>query len=104
MRKSGKWMTIVDDRVLEYIREEGHGSPTEMKENGPIRYSRQYIAERCRKLADHGLLKPVGNGVYTITERGEAYLDEELDTHEDAPEQELDEQGDENGAHSESNS
>lgn len=78
-------MTIVDDRVLEFIQEHDHGSPTEMKREGPIPYSRQYIAERCRKLADHGLLQPVGNGVYTITERGEAYLAGDLDTHEDAP-------------------
>ena len=85
MRQSGKWMTIVDDRVLEYIRENEHGSPTEMMEEGPIRYSRAYIARRCKELADHGLLKPVGNGVYIITERGEQYLDGELDTHVDQP-------------------
>jgi Mn-dependent DtxR family transcriptional regulator len=80
-------MTIVDDRILEYIRENEHGSPTEMKEEGPIRYSRQYISQRCQKLADHGLLKPVGNGVYIITERGEKYLDAELDTHVDQPDE-----------------
>lgn len=85
MRQSGKWMTIVDDRVLEYIQENKHGSPKEMKDNGPIPYSRAYIAERCRKLADHGLLQPVGNGVYIITDRGEAYLAGDLDTHEDVP-------------------
>ncbi len=86
-------MTIVDDRVLEYISENEHGSPTEMKRQGPIRYSRQYIAERCQQLADHGLLKPVGNGVYVITERGERYLDGTLDTHEDAPEERPDAAG-----------
>jgi len=80
-------MTIVDDRVLEYIRENEHGSPTEMMEEGPIRYSRAYIARRCKKLAEHGLLKPVGNGVYVITERGERYLDAELDTHVDEPDE-----------------
>jgi len=79
-------MVIADDRILEYILENKHGSATEMKEEGPIRYSRQYISQRCQKLAEHNLLKPVGNGVYVITERGEAYLDGELDTHEDAPE------------------
>jgi len=77
-------MTIVDDRVLEYIQEHEHGSPTEMMEEGPIRYSRQYIAERCRELANHGLIKNVGNGVYVITERGERYLDGEIDTSEDS--------------------
>jgi predicted transcriptional regulator len=77
-------MTIVDDRVLEYIQEHEHGSPTEMMEEGPIRYSRQYVAERCRELAKHGLIKNVGNGVYVITERGEQYLAGELDTNEDS--------------------
>jgi hypothetical protein len=75
-------MTLVDDRVLEYISKYGHGSPTEMMKEGPIRYSRQHIARRCRTLADHGLLLAVGNGVYTITDKGEAYLDGELDTGE----------------------
>lgn len=75
-------MTLVDDRVLEYIDEHGHGSATEMMEKGPIRYSRQYIATRCRTLAEHGLLMHVGNGVYTITENGRKYLRGELDTGE----------------------
>lgn len=78
-------MTIVDDRVLEYIREHEHGSPSEMSREGPIHYSTGYIAERCRELSNYGLLKPVGNGVYTITENGEAYLDGKLDTSEDPP-------------------
>jgi predicted transcriptional regulator len=91
-------MTIVDDRVLEYIREHEHGSPTEMMEEGPIRYSRQYVAERCRELADHGLIKNVGNGVYVITERGEQYLDGELDTSEDAQDDPIEvDDGNENG-------
>jgi predicted transcriptional regulator len=89
MRKSGKWMNIVDDRVLEYIEENEHGSPTEMMKEGPIPYSRQYIAQRCKELVKHGLLNHVGNGVYVITERGERYLNGELNTSEDAPEESL---------------
>ena len=77
-------MTIVDDRILEYIQENEHGSASEMKKKARIPYSRQYISERCRKLTEHRLLRAVGNGVYVITERGEAYLDGDLDTHEDA--------------------
>lgn len=80
MRHSGDWMTLVDDRVLEYIREHGSGSPTQMKKEGPIHYSRQYVDKRCRKLADEGLLKHLGNGVYILTDDGEAYLDGKLDT------------------------
>lgn len=35
-------------------------------------------------LAEHGLLTHVGNGVYVITDEGEAYLDEEYDAEEEA--------------------
>ena len=102
MRKSGKWMSIVDDRILEYIHENEHGSPTEMMEEGPIRYSRAYIARRCKELVKRDLLKPVGNGVYVITERGRSYLAGDLDTREDAPEEELEEpNGPNSGNHSE---
>ncbi len=80
MRHSGDWMTLVDDRVLEYIREHESGSPKQMKDDGPIRYSRQYIARRCKKLAEEGLLRHLGNGVYVITEDGNSYLSGELDT------------------------
>lgn len=80
MRHSGDWMTLVDDRVLEFISENETGSPTAMKREGPIHYSRQYVARRAKKLADEGLLRHVGNGVYMITEDGEAYLDGRLDT------------------------
>lgn len=80
MRHSGDWMTIVDDRVLEYIRENESGSPTAMKRDAPIHYSREYVHKRCKRLTEEGLLKHLGNGVYVITDEGEAYLDGKLDT------------------------
>ncbi|WP_435097356.1 phage repressor protein [Halarchaeum sp. P4] len=80
MRHSGDWMALVDDRVLEYISEHGSGSPTKMKEEGPIHYSRPYIHKRCKKLAEKGLLRDLGNGVYVLTDDGEAYLEGRLDT------------------------
>ncbi|WP_224214660.1 MarR family transcriptional regulator [Natrinema longum] len=80
MRYSGDWMSLVDDRILEYIYENDSGSPKEMKDKGHIRYSRQHIARRCRKLNEKGLLTHLGNGVYVITDEGEAYLKGELDT------------------------
>ncbi len=79
-------MTIWDDRILEYIRTEGAGSPKELEESGYVRVSKSHISRRLRKLADHGLLTHLGNGVYVITDAGEAYLEGELDTSEDAPE------------------
>lgn len=87
MRYSGDWMVLADDRILEYIRENGSGRPTAMAESGYVRYSRQYVHKRCKKLVEYGLLEHLGNGVYVITERGEGYLDGEIDTSEDAPDE-----------------
>ncbi len=72
-------MTIWDDRILEIIRNEDAGRVGDLAERDGIRISQSSVSRRCGKLADHGLLKPLGNGVYTITDRGKAYLDEEYD-------------------------
>ncbi|OYR61714.1 helix-turn-helix domain-containing protein [Halorubrum ezzemoulense] len=80
MRYAGEWMTAADDRILEYLSEHEAGSPTKMKREGPIRYSRQQVHRRCKKLDENGLIKHLGNGVYVITDDGEAYLDGRLDT------------------------
>ena len=80
MRYAGNWMTAVDDRILEYLSEHESGSPTKMKREGPIRYSRQQVHRRCKILAEKDLINHLGNGVYMITEDGEAYLEGRLDT------------------------
>jgi predicted transcriptional regulator len=87
MRYSGDWMVLADDRILEYIRNNESGRPKAMKDSGYVRYTRSYISQRCKKLVEHGLLRDLGNGVYTITERGERYLDGEIDTSEDRPDE-----------------
>ena len=80
-------MTLADDRILEYIRENDSGTPKEMEDSGYVRFSRSYIHTRARKLVEHGLLRHLGNGVYVLTERGERYLDGEIDTSEDMPDE-----------------
>ncbi|MDB2272467.1 helix-turn-helix domain-containing protein [Halorubrum ezzemoulense] len=80
MRYAGGWMTAADDRILEYLSENETGSPAKMKREGPIRYSRQQINRRCKRLAEEDLVRHLGNGVYVITEDGEAYLEGRLDT------------------------
>ena len=79
MRYSADWMTIADERILEHLREKETDTPKRMSDSGRVRFSRQYIGERCRKLASYGLLKHLGNGVYRITQEGELYLEGELD-------------------------
>lgn len=78
MRYSADWMVLADDRILEYIYNNDSGTPSEMKNAGYVRFTRSYISKRCKKLVDEGFLKHLGNGVYTITERGEKYLNGEI--------------------------
>nr|WP_236642316.1 ArsR family transcriptional regulator [Salinigranum halophilum] len=85
-------MTIWDDRILEIIQREGSGSPTELAESKYIRVSPQHVSRRLKKLAEHGMLNHLGNGVYVITEIGEEYLDGEVDADE------LQDTSEENGA------
>jgi len=93
MRKSGDWMTIWDDRILEYIQAEEGASVGELEKSGFVRVSNAHISRRCKKLAEHGLLRPLGNGVYVITDRGIAYLAGDLDAAEDAPDEPVNSSG-----------
>jgi len=77
MRQPAEWMTPSDDRILELVRENGNLTPKAIDDfGGP---SRQYTSSRCATLADHGLLERVHRGLYGITDKGRAYLDEDLD-------------------------
>jgi predicted transcriptional regulator len=75
-------MSIADERILEFLREEGPRQPKQIASDERVHFSGQYVGQRCRTLAPYGLIQNLGNGVYTITEKGEQYLDEELDVRE----------------------
>jgi DeoR/GlpR family transcriptional regulator of sugar metabolism len=79
MRYSGDYMNLWDDRILEILEMEGPLPVGELVEHKAIHTSKSTVSRRCRKLTDKGLLKEIGNGVYTITETGEAYLDGKYD-------------------------
>jgi Mn-dependent DtxR family transcriptional regulator len=64
---------------LEYLQANGPTAVGKIADDDLIRVSQPHVSNRCAKLADHGLVSPLGNGVYAITDRGERYLDEELD-------------------------
>jgi len=87
-------MTIWDDRILEYLRENDGSSVGELEDAETVRISNAHVSRRCKKLLEHGLVRALGNGVYVITERGERYLDGEISTYEDEPD-EIPETGDE---------
>jgi hypothetical protein len=63
-----------------------------------------HVSRRCKKLAEHRLLRPLGNGVYVITNRGRGYLDGEISTYENEPDEIPDGELDDNGVPSAGNS
>lgn len=80
MRWSASWMTIWDDRILEYVREnDGAASVGTLADSEYVRVSNAHVSRRCRTLADRNFLRDLGNGVYQLTGDGERYLDGELD-------------------------
>lgn len=104
MRKSGAWMTIWDDRILEIALKEDAVNASDLAKTEYFDVSRAQISNRLNVLADHGLLIRLGNGVYQITERGEDYLNGELDAREGYPDYpaEIDNSGENGGRTSES--
>lgn len=96
MRKSGEWMTIWDDRILEAIRNDPDkiGKVGELAKLDTVRITQSSVSRRCSKLADHGLLRNIGDGVYIITERGEGYLEGRINTYEDQPDEVRDSEDD----------
>ena len=88
MRQDADWMAPSDDRILELIREYGNLTPKAIDHfGGP---SRQYASERCSELAEYGLLERVYRGLYGITDKGRAYLNEDLDAAELEPVNDID--------------
>jgi len=79
MRKSAEWMSIADERILEYLNQNESGTPTSMSNDEYVRFSRSHIHQRCQKLKRYGLITFLGNGVYVISDKGRQYLDGELD-------------------------
>ena len=82
MRKSADWMTIWDDRLLEILQVEGPSSPTPLSDHDYIHVNKSTVSRRLRRLSDHGLVQHLGNGVYSVTAKGEEYLDGDLDAAE----------------------
>lgn len=72
-------MSIWDDRILEFVSENGTSSVGEIADSPYIRVSSAHVSRRCTALAKHGLLKKFANGVYAISDLGEQYLKEEID-------------------------
>lgn len=74
LRLPADWMGPADDRLLELLEVEGPKTPTQISRDDRIDLSRQHINTRLRQLEDAEFVKNLGNGVYSVTDRGEQYL------------------------------
>jgi hypothetical protein len=81
MRRSAGWMSGPDDRILEIAAEDPDGiiKVGEVTNNPYIHVGNSQVSRRCRKLAEHNLLRTIGDGVYVITDEGRGYVNEEYD-------------------------
>lgn len=75
-------MSIVDERVLEWLDSHETANPAKIKDEAGLPYSKGYVAQRCQELEEKGMIRSLGRGVYMITERGEDYLIGEYDARE----------------------
>lgn len=83
MRPTPEWAILADDRILEYLDENGAASPQIIKDAIRDRWGAEHIGNRLRDhLTPHELTERVGRGVYRITDRGRAYLAGDLDAEE----------------------
>lgn len=80
-------MQAIDDRILEYLDEEGTATPKSITENWPFDYHRETVGRRLRLLSKAALLEKVGRGVYRVSNAGIRYLHGEEDLR-DVPEPE----------------
>ncbi len=86
MRKHAKWLTQTDERILEFLLDEGNYPPTAISRelsaqanSEAMKYHPNHVGRRCRELANYGLVVNVGSGTYSITDDGRAYLSGDLD-------------------------
>jgi DNA-binding Lrp family transcriptional regulator len=81
MRRSAKWQSAPDDRILEIAAEDEDGivKVGNLAKHDYIHVSQSQVSRRCKKLADNHLLRKIGDGVYVITDEGRGYLAGEYD-------------------------
>ena len=80
-RRPAEWMTSLDERVLELLATEGCATPRSIARRVAQRASVARVRERCRLLAQAGLVAPLSRALlhYELTGAGRRYLAGELD-------------------------
>ena len=85
-RKSDWWVEQVDERILEYLDDEGWATPSIMAAERGFSASEGRIADRCEMLVYAGFAAPMHAETYEITQWGLLYLNGEVDArHQPTP-------------------
>ena len=72
-------MTQLDDRILEYLDDDGMATPTVMAQTFRFTASPRRIRSRCWMLVEREMIVPVHADMFEITRWGQAYLRGNLD-------------------------
>lgn len=80
MSEREDWMRPGDDHLLALLRNDRKDTCNTIAEQLPL--TRNEVTERCRTLADHGLVDHLGSDIYTISPLGRKYLDGEVSASE----------------------
>jgi len=71
-------MIQVDERIMEWIRENGFASPGILSRERGFNLSSGHVRDRCKWLQYAGLVSPVSGDLYDLTSEGILYLKGEL--------------------------
>lgn len=81
VRKTARWQTSLDERILEHLQDDTWATPRFMACRDGINATESQIRDRCRVLADADLVAFLTDhgDLVELTTWGERYLDGEVD-------------------------
>lgn len=79
MRDSAFWMKQLDERILEFIKQEGWATPRMLANGHHFDASRGHIHERCRMLHDVQFVAPIYGDAYELTTDDKMFLAGQID-------------------------
>lgn len=75
------WMSPIDYFILRFYEEHDiEASPKVVAAN--IDYDRVYTSKRLKELVSEGLMEQGDNGLYSLTDRGRAFIEGDLDAND----------------------
>ena len=78
-RQSAFWMKQLDERILEYLDEEGWATPSIMARSPAFSASEGHIRERCQMLRYIGFIDVIHGRMYELDTDGQLYLKGKID-------------------------